>query len=138
VLRRSSVLSIWVKGHWVQVVPVTINSVQLCQQFLPTISITTASSTLPFQLPLVPDQPQIRASETKPNPNLALTLILTLLTLLTPRCNMIGRSVAARCYWSGAIVDRSALSCFCPYTHTHMGPSALPGPLKWSITTACI
>jgi len=35
-------------------------------------------STLSFQLPIVPDQPQIRASETKPNHDEALTLILTL------------------------------------------------------------
>ena len=61
--------------------------------------ITPAPYTLPFQLPVVPDKPQIRASETKPNPNVTLTLILTLiltltlLTLLSPRCNTIGRYV---------------------------------------------
>ena len=73
---------------------VTSNSVQLCKYLHPTNSITAAPSTLPFQLPVVTDQPQIRARETKPNPNVTLTLILTLtlLTLLTPRCNMIGRS----------------------------------------------
>ena len=87
----------------------TSNSVRLCQQLLPTNSITAAPSTLLFQLPIVPDQPQICANETKPNPNVALTRILTL-TLVTQRCNMIGWSVAARCYWSGAIVDTDVLS----------------------------
>jgi len=57
-------------------------------------SITASPSTLLFQLSIVPDQPQIRVSETKTNPNVTLTLILTLLTLLTLHCNMIGRSVA--------------------------------------------
>jgi len=69
----------------------TSSSAQLRQQLLPTNSITAVPSTLQFQLPIVPDQPQIRASETKPNPAVALTpiltliLTLTLLTLLTPR-----------------------------------------------------
>jgi len=45
---------------------------------LPTSSITAAPSTLPSQLPIVPDQPQIRASEIKPDSNVTLTLILTL------------------------------------------------------------
>ena len=48
---------------------VTSDSVQLCQQLLPTNGITAASSTLPFQLLIVPDQPYIRANETKHNPN---------------------------------------------------------------------
>jgi len=124
---------------------------------LPANNITAAPSTLPFQLPIVPDQPQICADETKPNPksqiplrwlvrswfkacrtqvrsylvrklvcdqlrtsfepasvmefgfNVTLTLILTLtlLTLLTRHCNMIGRSVAAWSYWSGAIIYSS-------------------------------
>jgi len=47
-------------------------------------SIAAAPSTIPLSLPIVPHQPQIRASESKPNPNVTLTLILTLtLTLLT-------------------------------------------------------
>jgi len=47
-----------------------------------------APSTLAFQFSVVPDQPQIRASETKPNPNVTQTLVLTrilTLTLLTIR-----------------------------------------------------
>ena len=54
----------------------TSSSVQLF--LLPTNSITAAPTTLPFQLPVVPDQPQIRADKTKPNPSVRLTLILTL------------------------------------------------------------
>ena len=81
----------------------TRNSVQLCQQLLPTNSITAAPSILRFQLISIADQPHIRANETKRNANVLLTLTLTLtlivtlilFTLLTPRCNMIGRSVAA-------------------------------------------
>ena len=47
---------------------------------------TAAPSTLPFQFSIVPDKPQIRANETKDNPNVTLTLILTLtlITILTP------------------------------------------------------
>jgi len=41
---------------------------------------------LHFQLPVFPVQPQIRASKTKPNPNVTLTIILALIlrTLLIP------------------------------------------------------
>jgi len=48
--------------------------------------ITAAPSILPFQLPIAPDQPQVRVSENKPDPNVTLTLILTLalVTVLTP------------------------------------------------------
>jgi len=72
--------------------------------------------TLPFQLPVVPDQPQISANETKPNPNVALTLILTLtltpLTLLSPRCMLdaVGRE---------SNVDRAVLNCFFPTTQNY-------------------
>jgi len=73
----------------------------------PTNSITAAPpSTLQFQLPIVLDQPQICASEIKSNPNVTLTLILT------PHCNMIGWSVAAWCYWSGAVIYRAVLNWF--------------------------
>jgi len=77
-------------------------------------SITAAPSTLLFQLPVPPDQPQIHASKTKPNPNVTLTLIITQITLLTRRCNMIDRSVAAGSYWSGAIIYRAVLNRFQP------------------------
>jgi len=83
------------------------------------------SSTLPFELPVVPDQPQIRASETKPNHKVTLTLIVTLiltvtlLTVLTPRCNVIGRSVAAGCCWSGA-------NCLKPNSITLAGSEPAP------------
>jgi len=77
-------------------------------------------STLLFQLPIVPDQPQIRANETKPNPNVTLTLILTLIltltifTVLTRRCNMIGRSVSLDPSGldPGAIMYRAVPNCF--------------------------
>jgi len=81
----------------------------------PVNSTAAAPSTLSCQLPVVSDQPQIRATETKPNHNVTLTLILTLtlLTLLTRRCNMIGQSVAAWSYWSGLIIYKAVLNCFC-------------------------
>jgi len=56
----------------------TSNSAQLSRHLLLTIRITAAPSALSFQLPVIPDQPQIRANETTPNSNVALTLILTL------------------------------------------------------------
>ena len=43
-------------------------------KLFPTNSITAAPRTLPFQLPVVSDQPQICANETKLNHNVALTL----------------------------------------------------------------
>ena len=52
-----------------------VNTEQLCKQLLPTNSITAA---LTFQFSIVPDQPQIRASETKTNPNVTPTLIIGL------------------------------------------------------------
>ena len=90
---KSLSTKVHVTGHSVR----TSNSEQLCKKLLPTNSITAAPSILPFLLPVVPDQPQIRTSEAKPNPNVTATLIitLTLLTLLNPRCSMIGRYVAA-------------------------------------------
>jgi len=60
----------------------TSNSLEPCQ-LLPTKSITAAPSTLLFQLPVVPNQPQIRVIEAKPNPNETLTLILTLIQTIT-------------------------------------------------------
>jgi len=56
----------------------TSNSVQLRKLLLPTNIITAAPSTLLFQLPIVLDQPQICTINPKPNPNVILTLILTL------------------------------------------------------------
>ena len=97
---------------WIQVIQCSSVNV------LPTNSIKAAPSTSPFQLAIVPDQPQIRSSETKPNRNVTVTLILTLIlirtliTLLTPHCNVIGRSVAAWSYWSAAVIYRAVLNCF--------------------------
>ena len=51
----------------------TSNIVPLCKLLLPTSGITAASATLPFQLPILPDQPQLRVNEAKPSPNVALT-----------------------------------------------------------------
>ena len=52
-----------------------------------------SSSTLPFQLPIVSDQPQIRTSETKRNPNVGLTLTLILTPYLpSTRLSAYGKS----------------------------------------------